>query len=603
MSQPKFSVALIARNESKTLPRLVASLKEFQERGGEILLLDTGSTDNTAEVARSLGCTVYEVGSKFLINVTADTAKRVNAQFVKGGDREVLKEGDTMFDFSSARNHIASLAKNDHVAMPDCDEIYTKFDIDAINTAIEKGADQFEYNFVYSHDNDGNEVIKFKHCKFYNRTKLYWKGIIHEILQVVPTVDPASIARIFFGEDKVKLEHWQNPETNRTGYLRGLAYDCFLDMNNDRNAHYFGRELFYTGRLNSAIPQLIHHTKLMGWPAERSESMLYIGDAYMRLGNEVEGFGWYVKAYETAPTRREALMRLAQYYYEKKMPDQTIAYAAAALQIPRGDEFYGNYQPYYENLPHEMLYWAFWQKGDIRASFDHFNVCMDLQPFNPKYLHDFRFYFNLPKLSFVIPTLGRPEGLKRVLESIKNLNYPQEQIETIVLEDNPRIGVPKRVKEGVEKATGEWIVFASNDIEFTPDSIMCAFKTAMDNKKYFMSFNTNSSGETKDRVCEHFMIHKKLIPKLGGDIFDTEFNHVGVDDLLWAKLTKMGQAMRCARAIVHHYHFSRPGGKSDEVYELGWKDESVKKDRELLEKKLTELNNFKGNGDQENFDG
>ena len=36
MKKPKFSVALIARNEEETLPRLVGSLKEFQERGGQI---------------------------------------------------------------------------------------------------------------------------------------------------------------------------------------------------------------------------------------------------------------------------------------------------------------------------------------------------------------------------------------------------------------------------------------------------------------------------------------------------------------------------------------------------------------------------------------
>lgn len=599
--QPKFSVALIARNEEKTLPRLVESLKEFQSRGGEIILLDTGSTDNTAKLAASLGCTVHEVGDKFRIKITAETADRVNAKFVVGNEAPVLKADDTMFDFSSARNHIASLAKNDFVAMPDCDEIFTKFDIDKINSAIEAGSTQLEYNFVYSHDSEGHEVIKFKHCKFYNRTKLYWKGIIHEVLAIIPGQE--SVPAKFLNEEVIKLEHWQNPETNRSGYLRGLAYDCYLDSMNDRNAHYFGRELLYTFRLHSAIAQLKHHVSLNAWPAERSESMLYIGDAYSRLGDDVQAFGWYVKAYETAPTRREALMRLAQYYYEKKMPDQTIAFASAALQVKRGDEFYGNYQPYYENLPHEMLYWALWIKDEPRASLDHFQVCFDLQPFNPKYLHDFRFYFKLPKISFVIPTLGREEGLKKLLESIKNLNYPQDKIETIVLEDSPRLGVPMRLKEGVSKATGDWIVFAANDLEFTPDSIMIAFKTAMDSNKYFMAFNTNSPEETKVRQCEHFMIHKKLIPRLGGEIFDTEFNHVGVDDLLWAKLSKIGQAMRCGKAIVHHNHFSRPGGKMDEVYELGWNAESLMKDRALLEKKLQELNDFKGNGDQEKFNG
>jgi glycosyltransferase involved in cell wall biosynthesis len=60
MKTPLFSVALIAKNESKTLPRLIASLAEFKERGGEIILADTGSTDGTPKVAADLGCIVFE---------------------------------------------------------------------------------------------------------------------------------------------------------------------------------------------------------------------------------------------------------------------------------------------------------------------------------------------------------------------------------------------------------------------------------------------------------------------------------------------------------------------------------------------------------------
>ena len=50
-----FSIVLIAKNESKTLPRLIGSLSEFQKRGGNILLLDTGSTDDTAQTIVKTG--------------------------------------------------------------------------------------------------------------------------------------------------------------------------------------------------------------------------------------------------------------------------------------------------------------------------------------------------------------------------------------------------------------------------------------------------------------------------------------------------------------------------------------------------------------------
>ena len=42
--EPRFSVVTIVRNEANRLPRLLASLAEFRERGGEVVVLDTGST-------------------------------------------------------------------------------------------------------------------------------------------------------------------------------------------------------------------------------------------------------------------------------------------------------------------------------------------------------------------------------------------------------------------------------------------------------------------------------------------------------------------------------------------------------------------------------
>src|SRR6476659_7373632 len=133
---PKFSVVLIARNETQTLPRLVKSLAEFQQRGGEIFLVDTGSTDGTAILARSLGCRVTEAGERFLITVGTERADEINRKFVCDGELPVVKAGDRLFDYSAARNFAASLSSADLCAMPDCDEIYSHFDIDAIDRVI-----------------------------------------------------------------------------------------------------------------------------------------------------------------------------------------------------------------------------------------------------------------------------------------------------------------------------------------------------------------------------------------------------------------------------------------------------------------------------------
>jgi glycosyltransferase involved in cell wall biosynthesis len=133
---PKFSVVIICRNEEATLPRMLASLKEFQERGGEIVCLDTGSSDKTAEVARSMGCKVTEVGDKFKITIDQELADKINAKFVVDDDLPVVNAGESLFDFASARNYAATLSSNDFIFTPDSDEVYSSFNIDKINECI-----------------------------------------------------------------------------------------------------------------------------------------------------------------------------------------------------------------------------------------------------------------------------------------------------------------------------------------------------------------------------------------------------------------------------------------------------------------------------------
>lgn len=382
--KPLFSVVLIARNESKTLPRLVESLKEFKERGGEICLLDTGSTDNTPEIARSLGCKVEEVGDRFRIKFDKEMTDKINQHFIVEGEEPIMKEGDSNFDYSSARNYAATLSSNDFIATPDCDEIYTKFDIDKINSEIEKGATQFEYNFVFAHDENGKPLIQFMHSKFYDRRVLKWVGIIHEVLS-------GNSKCVLLDESIIKLEHFQNVETNRSHYLTGLAYDCFINPENDRNSHYMGRELMYRGRFKSAIREFKRHILMNKWPTEAAQSMAFIGDCNIYLGDKEEALSWYLKSFDKEPNRREPIMKISEYYYRNNRPFESMIFAEAALKI-KGVNYYANHQPYYEHVPHEILYWAYWQLGDVEKSKDHFLKAFAFDPKNPKYINDQKFY-------------------------------------------------------------------------------------------------------------------------------------------------------------------------------------------------------------------
>ena len=196
----------------------------------------------------------------------------------------------------------------------------------------------------------------------------------------------------------------------------------------------------------------------------------------------------------------------------------------------------------------------------------------------------------MDSISIIIPTANkRPEGLKRCLDSIEKLDYPKELITVQVIVDEPRKGLSARLKEGTDRATGDWVVFASDDVEFTPDCLKNVLKGMKDNNKKYASFNTGDVYPDQGNINEHMIIHKDLIAGLPDkSIFDLRLNHIGTDNVLWARMKKIGQNYRCNEAILKHYHFTKPGGKMDDTYMLAWREDMVKKDRETMKKIMGE---------------
>lgn len=393
MSKPLFSIVLICKNEANTLPKLFASLREFLSRGGEVCLLDTGSTDDTVNIAEAYGAKVTSVGEKFIEVLDNDTAEGINARFIAGVEPKIVSAGNRLFNFAAARNYVSSLATNDFIVTMDGDEAYSRLNIDKLNHLISEGYEQFEYQFVYAHDHSGNPAVQFVQSKAFDRRKMKWSGVVHEVLS-------GDAKRIYIDQSDILLEHWQEPgKDHRGNYLVGLALDCYQNPDKDRQSFYFARELMYTGRYRSAIMEFERHQKFNGWDAERAQGKTFIGDCYGYLGDRERQIEWYLKSFNSFSKRREPLLRLAHVFKEINNPHAVAAYANAALALPYVD-FYANNMVEYRELPHELLYWACGHIGDVEAAKWHLMRCLDYAPLNPKFLHDTRYYFEYPS-SFV----------------------------------------------------------------------------------------------------------------------------------------------------------------------------------------------------------
>lgn len=364
-----------------------------------MVYVDTGSKDNSSQVAKDGGCKVYEVGDRFRTVVDEETAKKINEKFVYGNEPNVISGGDSFFSFSAARNYAMSLATNDFVCTPDSDEAWTTLDIDKLNELIEAGWEKFTVDFVYAHNEDGTPSVAFANDgRFVDRRKVKWVGIIHE-------TQSGETKMMHLPRDVAYLEHWQNHETDRSKYMSGLSWSCYVEPNNDRHSHYFARELLYKGYYRSAIKEFEHHISLNQWADERGQSMVYMGDCYGYLGDNDKAIECWNKAYVISGNRREPFIRLAKYWRRMDSPIRVAAYTAAAMQIPNSG-FYANEVANYTDGPYALMYWAKGWMGNIPEARENLLKCLEYHPTNETYLHDMQYYFSPVERELAIRSAG-----------------------------------------------------------------------------------------------------------------------------------------------------------------------------------------------------
>jgi glycosyltransferase involved in cell wall biosynthesis len=251
---PKFSVVLPVKNEEETLPVLFESLGEFMKRGGDLVIVDTGSTDKTIRVAEDFGARVVAAGDSFLITVDEDLARQINDAFIEPGEMPAIAGGMKLFDYGSARNFAHEHALNDMILITGADAYFTNMDIDALDIICASGIDRFSVDFL---ERVGNRY--WLDQRLYDRRAYSWVGTMHEHLDPPAPKDTPKIAT-----ETLFMEHRPKGNANRSKYLANLAYALWVDPANERQAHCFARQLMYEKRYRSAIAVFMRHLTMGG---------------------------------------------------------------------------------------------------------------------------------------------------------------------------------------------------------------------------------------------------------------------------------------------------------------------------------------------------
>jgi tetratricopeptide (TPR) repeat protein len=319
-----------------------------------LLIADSGSTDKTVEKAKKLGINVVDI---------------------------LIKP----WRFDTARN--ASLAvipgDIDYCIALDMDEVLLPGWRKELEKAFEIGATRPRYQYTWSWKEDGTPGLQYNGDKIHTRFGYKWKHPVHE---VITTYADVREVQHWVG---LEIHHHADNSKPRSQYLPLLKQAVQEDLSDDRNAFYYARELFFYRHNEEAITEFKRHLSLprAKWPPERAASMRYLA----KLEPE-KAEAWLQAAIKEAPSRREALVEMATYYYNVKNWEESLKYATEAITIKEKPLEYLCEEFAWGETPYDLAAIASYNLGKYKEALDFNSEALKYNPADQRLLNNQEYY-------------------------------------------------------------------------------------------------------------------------------------------------------------------------------------------------------------------
>lgn len=249
------SVSLIVKNEEKCLRKALESVKDADE----IIIVDTGSTDKTVEIAKEYGKAYHQKWAQ---------------------------------DFAKARNYSLSKCTKDWVLIIDADEELIS-SMDEVREAIKKT----KHNALKFTVTGGKESMK--QIRVFRRTDGKWVGAAHNYLI---GLDPE--------QTDLRLEYGYSPahadDPDRTLNILLKHHDT------PRDKFYLAREYLYRKDWDNALKWYDEYLKESNFKAEICEAYLQMARCKWNQSKGQEARNYCLKAIEGNPNFKEALLLMAE---------------------------------------------------------------------------------------------------------------------------------------------------------------------------------------------------------------------------------------------------------------------------------------------------
>ena len=290
------SACVIAKNEAAVIGRCINSVKRIAD---EIILVDTGSTDDTVRIAEGLGARVF------------------------------FREWDN--DFSAAKNHALNQVRGDWVIFLDADEYFVE-DSELKLPFYIKNAKTKAFMCMMRHiDAEGSVMAQNYSLRvFKNSPDIRYKGIVHE--------------RLFDGDSEIKFNLLKDVIIHHTGYTKAnLAekdarnYELIMKMEkaghrDQFTSYYLAMHFFQKGDYQKAYHYTNEFKKFARLNLKKDEHIFLFRIFIVRLASmieldnidtedtykEIQNFLWLY------PTHPEIKLCEARFYDKLGMYDKAV---------------------------------------------------------------------------------------------------------------------------------------------------------------------------------------------------------------------------------------------------------------------------------------
>lgn len=293
-----FSLCMIVKNEEDVLARCLASVQDIVD---EIVIVDTGSTDRTKEIASAFTHRIYDF--------------------------------TWIDDFAAARNASFERATMDYTMWLDADDVLLEDDrtkLLALKHTLDPSVDVVMMKYHTSFDEQGNPLFSYYRERLVKTSlHLKWSGAVHEAIS--PT------GNILYAEPAVthRKLHPSDPDRNLRIFERLLTQGQELEP---RQQFYYARELYYHQRYQDAIDQFQRFLeKKDGWVENKIDACQQLAYCYYALEQPEQALISLLRSLAYDIPRAELCCQIGKHFFDRGVYSQAIYWYEQALACKRND--------------------------------------------------------------------------------------------------------------------------------------------------------------------------------------------------------------------------------------------------------------------------